>query len=152
MPARHDDVSVELPDGADHVTITSTIAAALREHGHDSAAAQFEIEAATSDLATLTRRAGDWVDVAWRWEDPPDDGQSPAGGAFTHAMPGATRWQYAAVDVGGRYGPDRTAAVLGDAGRTGWELVGFDAQGIMLLKRPVPDGVEPMTWSIAVRA
>ena len=87
-------------------------------------------------------------------------GETPSDAAFAQPMPGAPRWQYAVVRIGSFNSLDRMNATLRDAGRHGWELVAvYDKtsnwsgleQGFMLLKRPVPDGVEPQAWSITVR-
>jgi hypothetical protein len=54
----------------------------------------------------------------------------------------------------------RWADVLGEAGRLGWELVqvydkssnwwtGME-KGFMLLRRQVPQGVEPIAWSVQI--
>jgi hypothetical protein len=71
------------------------------------------------------------------------------------------RWQYAVVNTGSFNSPERMAAVLGSAGRVGWELVtvydkasnwfqGME-KGFMLLRRAVPAGVEPKAWSVQFR-
>lgn len=164
MSPRHPHVRVELPDGADHGTIVTTVAAALRDAGADGDAATFEIEAAATDLAGVTRRVREWVDVDWDRAAPATATAAPTtstGSVVGPAMPGATRWQYAVVDVGSFNTADRMAQTLGEAGRHGWELVGvYDKasnwvhgfeKGYLMLKRPVPDGVTPATWCTTIR-
>jgi hypothetical protein len=74
--------------------------------------------------------------------------------------PAETRWQYATVNTGMFNTHQRLADVLGEAGRLGWELVqvydkssnwwtGME-KGFMLLRRQVPQGVEPIAWSVQI--
>ena len=68
------------------------------------------------------------------------------------------RWQYAVVDIGAFHSSARMAAVLGQAGAAGWELITvFDKQsnwigsmekGFMMMKRPVPPGIDPGEWVV----
>jgi hypothetical protein len=82
--------------------------------------------------------------------------------AFREDIGAARRWQYATVNTGSFDTPQRMATVLGNAGRIGWELVtvydkssnwfaGME-KGFMLLRREVPEGVEPESWSIQFRS
>jgi hypothetical protein len=76
-------------------------------------------------------------------------------------VPGTQRFQYAVVGVGLFKSPERMAEVLSSAGENGWELVtvydkasnwwaGME-QGLMLLKRPIPEDVEIDRWCIIIR-
>lgn len=74
-------------------------------------------------------------------------------------MPGAPRWQYGVVNIGLFRSAERMQQVLATTGANGWELIGvYDEasnwlsgmeKGFMLLKRPVPDDIEPAEWCVA---
>lgn len=76
-------------------------------------------------------------------------------------MPGAPRWHYAIVNTGSFTTAERMTEVLASAGSAGWELIsiydkasnwlGGLEKGFMMLKRPVPDDVEPDEWRITCR-
>lgn len=76
-------------------------------------------------------------------------------------LPTAEHYQYAIVNVGTFNSADRMRATLAQAGAAGWELitvydkasnwVGGWEKGFMLLKRVVPEGVDPGEWCIVIR-
>lgn len=86
---------------------------------------------------------------------------SPSERMLAQRMPGAQRWQYAIVNTGAFKSADRMTEVLATAGASGWELIsvydkasnwlGGLEKGFMMLKRPVPDDVEPDEWCITYR-
>lgn len=80
--------------------------------------------------------------------------------AFTTPLSGDIRFQYAVVNMGSFNTAERMTKVLGQAGEAGWELVttldkssnwwqGFE-KGFLLMKRPVPDGVEVESWCLTI--
>lgn len=86
---------------------------------------------------------------------------SPSERRLSEPMPFAQRWQYAVVNTGAFKTAERMTEVLATAGAGGWELIsiydkasnwiGGTEKGFMLLKRPVPDNVEPDEWCITYR-
>ena len=76
----------------------------------------------------------------------------------TSAFNAGTSGFDATVNTGMFNSAERLTEVLGEAGRVGWELVtvydkssnwfGGMEKGFMLLRREVPEGVEPEAWSI----
>lgn len=88
--------------------------------------------------------------------------EAVASGLLGGCPPGVTRWQYAILDIGILYSRERMQHVLAQAGSQGWDLAtsmdkasnwfaGME-KGFLLLKRPVPQGIEPGSWCVTVRA
>jgi hypothetical protein len=122
----------------------------------------------TFSYGTITFAGEEYVpnreDEALAWIEalgvnrPKPTSSKPARSLFTEDIGAVKRWQYATVNTGMFNSAERLTEVLGEAGRVGWELVtvydkssnwfGGMEKGFMLLRREVPDGVEPEAWSI----
>ena len=99
-----------------------------------------------------------WMAGLIEFSQPNVSSSKPARSLFTEDIGAAKRWQYATVNTGMFNSAERLTEVLGEAGRVGWELVtvydkssnwfGGMEKGFMLLRREVPEGVEPEAWSI----